>query len=80
MMKRESPKFIQEGVNDQPVLLLNPFEALRRLGVMLVMDDAKDVPRFDRVHHWHWGAIFYLLSIPLELYFKSMLPVSRSES
>jgi len=37
------------------------FEALERLGEILLISDAKDIPRLDRLHHWQYGLLLALL-------------------
>ena len=32
-------------------------------GVYLLFDDLDDVPRFDRIHHWHWGVMLIMLGV-----------------
>jgi len=59
---------------EDEAILLDPFSAMRKLGVMLVQDDIKDVGKLDRPHHWQWGTLLYVLSFPLELYLKKTLP------
>jgi len=37
------------------------FEALEKLGEILLISDAKDIPRLDRLHHWQYGLLLALL-------------------
>ncbi len=37
-------------------------EVLRGIGEIVLEDDAADIGKFDRIHHWHVGALLIMLS------------------
>ena len=32
-------------------------------GASMIVDDIKDVGKFDRIHHWHWGLILFIVGV-----------------
>ena len=41
-------------------------DALKKIGVILLADDAADIGKLDRIHHWQIGLFLYALGYMAE--------------